>query len=100
MRGRGTHSLSSAAEPLEGAPMMPSTVDTRVQRGRQGLLDQRESDEPLTAFSWGKAEGPRNAELVRKLAKIAAAELVEEVALADLFKDLTAEQDWHEAKEK
>ena len=39
-------------------------------------------------------------ELVRKLAKRDPAEPVEEVSLADFFKDQTAEQDWHETKEK
>lgn len=76
---------------------MPSAAVTALKKASKGLLYPSESDEPFTAFSWGKAEGPLTAEAVRKLAK---REPVEEVSLADFFKDLTTDQDWHEAKEK
>ena len=79
---------------------MPSAAVTALKKASKGLLYPSESDEPFTAFTWGKADGTLAPETVRKLTKRDTDEPVEEVSPADFFKDLTAEQDWHEKEEK
>jgi hypothetical protein len=79
---------------------MPSAAVTALKKASKGLLFPSESDEPFAAFTWGKADGKLTPDKVRKLAKHDADDPVEEVSPADLFKDLTEEQDWHGKKEK
>jgi len=79
---------------------MPSAAVNALKKASKGLLYTSESDEPFAVFTWGKAEGSLTPDKARALAKHDADDPVEEVSLADLFKDLTEEQDWHGKKEK
>lgn len=70
-----------------------------LEKASEGLLYQSESDEPFTTFKW-KADGELTAAAVLKCARKPAKTPVEEVPLADFFKDLTTDQDWYGEEEK
>ncbi len=79
---------------------MPTTAIAALKKASKGLLYPSESDEPFQVFTWGKGSGQLTAKRVRELAGHEGDERVEEVSVADFFKDLTADQDWHGRKEK
>lgn len=79
---------------------MPSSAINALKQASKGLLYPSETDAPFLAFTWKKADGKLTPELVRSLAKRKPDDPVQEVSLADFFKDLTEEQDWHGKEEK
>ena len=73
--------------PPEGS--VPSAALTALQNASQGLLYPSDSDEPFTAFIWGKAVGALDAETARRLAGADPEAPVRERTLAEFFTNLT-----------
>ncbi len=79
---------------------MPTDVMKALSQAAQGLLYPSETDAPFEPFSWPIGKCKLTPALVRQLGEHEAREPVQEISLADFFKDLTEEQDWHGKQER
>ena len=71
-----------------------------LKEASQGLLFPSETDAPFEAFAWPNAEGKPNKARVLELAGLPPGTPVKVQGLDSFFKDVTEEQDWHDAEEK
>jgi hypothetical protein len=80
--------------------MSTAAAVAALKEASKGLSYQSESDVPFTTFTWKGAGDRLSEEEVLRRARKPPKTPVEEVSVADFFKDLTAEHDWHGAEEK
>ncbi len=79
--------------------MKKNGIAQALQKASQGLLFPSETDAPFEAFEWEGQEGKPDKGRVLELAGLAGTP-VRVKGLDAFFRDVTAEQDWHDDEEK